>query len=80
MKRTENNVPVFPAYYDRCSYGALVPLFNRWEMADIRPLYNGARYFKFLPALQRSYVAYEEWTKRNGHKNLATHYLVLATR
>lgn len=80
MKRTENNVPVFPAYYDRCSYGKIAPMLDDWTNARITALYNGARYFRFLPPLQRVYIRYENWTERSGKKNLATHYLVVADR
>lgn len=78
MKRTENNVPVFPAYYDRCSHRALVPLFAGWQSAEIEPLYNGAGYFAFAPPLQRVYLAYENLIERRRVENLATHYLVVA--
>jgi len=80
MKRTENNVPVFPAYYDRCSYAKIVPMLDGWASARITALYNGARYFRFLPPLQRVYIKYENWTESSGKKNLATHYLVVAER
>jgi len=80
MKRTENNVPVFPAYYDRCSHRALVPLFAEWRMAEIEPLYNGAGYFAFAPPLQKAYLAYENQIERRRVANLATHYLVIAER
>ena len=59
MKRTENNVPVFPAYYDRCTSKALEPLFSNWSEAEISPLFNGAGYFSFFPPLQRVYLSYE---------------------
>ncbi len=80
MKRTENNVPVFPAHYDRCSHRALVPLFAGWGETRIEPLYNGAGYFAFAPPLQRAYLAYENLIERRRVANLATHYLVIAER
>ncbi|HTU14860.1 MAG TPA: class I SAM-dependent methyltransferase [Solirubrobacterales bacterium] len=80
MKRTERNIPVFPAHYDRCSQRALVPLFAEWDRARIEPLYNGAGYFAFAPPLQRVYLAYENLIERRRVANLATHYLVVAER
>ena len=80
MKRTENNIPVFPAYYDRCSSRAFTPLLDTWTSADIRPLYFGATYFHFSPVLQRIYLAYENVLERRRVSNLATHYLIRATR
>jgi SAM-dependent methyltransferase len=78
MKRTENNMPVFPAYYDRCSAGQLAPMFAPWTKAEITPLYNGAGYFRFLPVLETAYLKYEDMIERRQAANLATHYLVIA--
>lgn len=80
MKRTENNIPVFPAHYDRCTASALTPIFDEWAEAGITPLYNGAGYFGFFPPLQRLYLAYENRIVRREKADLATHYLVVATR
>jgi SAM-dependent methyltransferase len=80
MKRTENNIPVFPAYYDRCTAGALAPVFSTWSEYELTPLYNGASYFDFLPPLRRAYLVYENSIHRRRVANLATHYLVVAGR
>lgn len=82
MKRTENNIPVFPAYYDRCSAGALESMFARWGVpeAEIVPLYRGANYFDFLPPLRRVYLGYENMIHKRQTAGLATHYLVKAVR
>ncbi len=80
MSRTKNNVPVFPAYYDKCTARALSPLFEQWAEHEIVPLYNGAGYFGFLPPLQRIYLAYENAIYSRQTANLATHYLVRAAR
>ncbi len=80
MKRTENNVPVFPAHYDRCTAKQLDPLFEGWSQYELTPLYNGAAYFDFLPPLRRAYLAYENSIHRRGVANLATHYLIVAQR
>lgn len=80
MKRTENNVPVFPAHYDRCSAKELAPIFATWTESEITPLYNGAGYFRFLPILEKAYLKYEDAIEERGAANLATHYLVVAER
>lgn len=82
MKYLLNRDPdtVFPAYYDRCYDGALKTLLADWESSEIEPLYRGAIYFRFSRTLQRAYAAYEDWACDRGHRNLATHYLVTATR
>lgn len=78
MRRTENNIPVFPAYYDKCHASALRRIFSPWSSADIRPLYHGASYFAFSRPLERAYLAYENLIERRGMANLATHYLIIA--
>lgn len=67
---------VFPAYYDRCYYSALVRLLESWSRVEVVPLYRGAAYFRFSRRLQALYLAYEGWAMRRGHHNLATHYLI----
>ena len=37
-------------------------------------------YFDFSPTLQKVYLTYENWALNNDHRNLATHYLVSATK
>lgn len=80
MKRTENNIPVFPAYYDRCSAKDLEPMLADWTESGIVPLYRGANYFDFLPPLRSAYLAYENLISRRQTANLATHYLIKAVR
>ncbi|UUY02901.1 class I SAM-dependent methyltransferase [Svornostia abyssi] len=80
MRRKETNTPVFPAYYDKCYSTALEGVFAPWATAEIRPLYRGATYFAFSPVLMRTYLAYENLACRRNMANLATHYLVIATR
>ncbi|MDX6511633.1 MAG: hypothetical protein QOE36_1137 [Gaiellaceae bacterium] len=70
----------FRAHYDRCWYGALERDLASWSAARISPLYLGAPYFAFSPALRRAYVAYENVAARQPHRNLASHYLLEATR
>jgi SAM-dependent methyltransferase len=71
---------VFRAHYDRCWYGALGSMLQSWSRAEVVPFYLGALYFGFSRALLRAYLAYEEWVRTRGHRNLATHYLVHAAR
>jgi SAM-dependent methyltransferase len=80
MKRTEQNIPVFPAHYDRCIASRLNPMFAAWAAYELTPLYNGASYFDFLPPLRSLYLAYENSIERRGAVDLATHYLVVADR
>jgi hypothetical protein len=71
---------VFPAYYDKCWYSALESLGRCWKTFSVHPRYAGAGYFRFSPMMQRLSLAYEEWTIRSGHYNLATHYLLVGER
>jgi SAM-dependent methyltransferase len=80
MKRTEKNIPVFPAHYDRCTASRLDPMFTGWSEYELTPLYNGASYFDFLPPLRRAYLVYENAIHRRRVANLATHYLIVAER
>ena len=82
MKRLLARDPatVFPAYYDRCWYSALVKITETWSKVEILPRYVGATYLSFSPPLQRAYLVYENWTISHDHRNLATHYLIVADR
>ncbi len=80
MKRTENNIPVFPAYYDRCSARALDQLMASWSEHTLVSFYFGAAYFNFFPPLRRAYLLYENTAARHDWRNLATHYLLIAER
>ena len=71
---------VFPAHYHHCWHGALKRAFRAWQAAEVIPHYRGAEYFRFFGPLERTYLRYEEWTRRGNHQNLATHYLLIATR
>lgn len=82
MKRLlqRDPVSVFPAPYDRCTYSALSRILADWSDVRILPRYRGAEYFGFLPPLQTLYVRLEDLIVRGDHKDLATHYLVVARR
>ena len=80
MHRTAANMPVFPAFYDRCYYSPLRRMLASWTEFTITPLFGGAGYFRVAPPIQRLYLEYENVIARRPVKNLATHYLVVATR
>jgi len=72
---------VFPAFYDHCRYGALEKMLAPWRRHEVIPLYVGAvPYFEFSRFVRAAYVAYEEWTFRRDLRNLASYYVVDATR
>lgn len=71
---------VFPAHYDQCWYGALVRITGAWSEANVLPRYRGSGYFRFFGPLERAYLLYEDWTIKQGHRHLATHYLISARR
>lgn len=71
---------VFPAHYDRCSASELTHVMSAWTAAEITPLYLGASYFNFSMALRDVYLAYESRVFRAGRADLATHYLINASR
>ena len=71
---------VFAAPYDRCTYSGLSRILEDWSYVQIVPRYRGAQYFGFLPPLQRLYILFEDLIVRGDHKDLATHYLVVARR
>lgn len=79
MGRSDRN-PVFPAYYDRCTAGELRGMLGDWSAVDVAPYYAGARYFGFSKLASRAYLAYEDAVARRGADDLATHYLLTATR
>jgi hypothetical protein len=79
-RREHFDRPVFPARYDQCSAGALRRLFASWSGVEIRAFYRGALYFRFSRPLMRLYLRYEDAACRRRWQNLATHYLVVATR
>lgn len=80
MRRRNSDRPVFPAHYDGCHASALRTTLADWSSVEITPLYRGASYFHFSSVLSRLYLAYENRAKRRGMENLATHYLLVATR
>ena len=69
---------VFPTRYDRCSRDKLREMLSVWTNAEVVARYEGAGYFRFARLLQAAYVGYEELTI--ARPNLATHYVISATR
>lgn len=80
MERRANNIPVFRAYYHRCSARQMRKMTVAWRSVEIVPFFRGATYFNFSPTLTRVYLAYEERAWRHRRENLATHYLIIARR
>jgi SAM-dependent methyltransferase len=70
----------FPTRYDRSSHRSLERMLGAWAAVEIVPFYRGAPYFGFWRPLQRAYLAYESAIERRRRRDLATHYLVVATR
>jgi len=70
----------FPTHYDSCYASALERMLAPWSTRCLLPLYRGAGYFKFSNALQQAYVTYESLVARRPMSQLATHYLISATR
>jgi 2-polyprenyl-6-hydroxyphenyl methylase/3-demethylubiquinone-9 3-methyltransferase len=76
--RSARNKPVFPAFYDCCSASAIRRLTADWSTVELVPFYRGAVYFAFARPIQRAYVAYENFVRRAGWLDTATHYLLIA--
>ena len=71
---------IFPAHYHRCYQSALEDILRSWSSYEITPRYRGAGYFAFLRPVQAGYIAYEEWVRLSGHRNLAPYYIVSAQK
>jgi SAM-dependent methyltransferase len=71
---------VFAAHYDRCYHSQLVRLLAPFTSSEVVCHYRGCEYFQFFAPALAVYAAYEEWAARGPHRNLATHYLVVADR
>ena len=70
----------FPTHYDHCHSGALERMLASWSSVTVYPFYRGAGYFAMWRPMQRTYLGYESLIARLDVRNLATHYLVIATR
>jgi hypothetical protein len=69
----------FPTHYDRGTARGLRQMLEPWGSVSVTPFYRGAGYFRFWRPLQRLYLAYET-RMAVPRENLATHYLVVATK
>lgn len=70
----------FPTHYDHCYARALERMLAPWTSVTLHPFYRGAVYFGMWRPLQRAYLGYESLIARRDVRNLATHYLIVATR
>lgn len=70
----------FPTQYDRCYASQLERMLESWTSVELLPFYRGAAYFTAWRPLQRTYLGYESLVAGRDLRNLATHYLVVATR
>ena len=66
--------------YDHCYASALERMLESWSSVTIHPFYRGATYLRRWWPLQHAYLGYESFVARRDARNLATHYLVVATR
>jgi SAM-dependent methyltransferase len=70
----------FPTRFDRCYDRAIRRFLGDFSAVEIVPHYRGAPYFGMWRPLQQCYLAYENAVARHHLANLATHYLIVATR
>jgi cyclopropane fatty-acyl-phospholipid synthase-like methyltransferase len=80
MNRRELDLPVFPAFYHRCSARQVRKMTAGWQSVEIVPQYLGATYFNFSAVFTRMYLWYEERARARDAANLATHYLLIARK
>jgi hypothetical protein len=71
---------VFPAHYHLCHDAALRRTLAGWSHVEVVPQFTGAQYFLWSRLATAAYIGYEEWTYRRALDDLATWYLVVATR
>ena len=72
---------IHPAHYDRCTdRGLRAMLADGWTRAEVVPCYWAEKYFRFSRPLHAMYVVYEEIVANADRRELATHYLIDATR
>lgn len=71
---------VFPAYYDRCTYGGLVEAMSEWNAVTVTPRYRGAGYFNFFGPAQAVYILFESTLEKRSARQWATHYLIEARK
>jgi hypothetical protein len=57
-----------------------VPLIAPWSSGEVTPVYASAQYLRFSRVLQAGYLGFEELYVRAGRPNLASYYVISATR
>jgi SAM-dependent methyltransferase len=70
----------FPVRYNRCYASALERILSHWTSVELVQFYRGATYFSMFRPLQLAYLKYEDAIAARDMADLATHYLVVATR
>lgn len=70
----------FPLARERRDAASLERQLSDWSHSEVIAFYRGAAYLSPWRAPQRVYLAYENRIARGGHRNLATHYLLVAQR
>jgi SAM-dependent methyltransferase len=71
----------FPTVYDNCRASQLRRLLaGRWTGFAVLPRYRGANYLAFSPLLLGGYLTYENYIARKPIEDLATHYVIHATK
>jgi SAM-dependent methyltransferase len=72
---------IHDARYDRCTDRDLRGLLaDGWTSAEVVACFWGEKYFRFSRPLHAAYCAYEEAVATAQRRQLATHYLIDATR
>jgi len=71
---------VFPAHYHHCYARAFDRMATNWSSWRTIPRYLGGFYFGFARPVQAAYIGYEEWARKSGLRNLATHYVIEAVK
>jgi SAM-dependent methyltransferase len=71
---------VFRAQYDACTHRGLTQMLAAWRQSEVIALYRGAGYLEFFPPVRALYLWYEDWVVQRDKKELATHYVVVASR
>jgi SAM-dependent methyltransferase len=71
---------VFPAVYDHCTATDLRQMLMPWGSSEVVPQHTGVQYFLWSNWATTLYLSFEEPVFRRGWDDLATWYLVIATK
>lgn len=69
---------VFPAYYEGCYYDAIRSKTKAWSKVRVISRFRSGEYLGFIPPVQGLYLKLEDSMIGGHHRNLASHYLVIA--